>query len=405
MIKQTSFIALFFLLLACNNTNHATTNHAPVITEPCCTLLPCVFNEEMSKTREDSIRRNMNVGVLTRRLDSLFSYRVAAGFNGNVLIEKNGIIIYKKSFGIENYASRILLSENSKFQLASISKQFTAIAILKLVEDNKLGLSTSVDQFFAGFPYKNITIQSLLSHRSGLPEYMHVFSNKAKPYVVATNQDIIKWFITDKPPVASPVNSKFEYCNSNYCLLAAIVEKVSGQDFASFMRQQIFLPLGMTNSYVITTNDPLINEHKTFGYTPKWEVHGLDFFDGVVGDKGVYTTTSDMYTWSKMLRSSCLVSKETLTQMFLPRSFEKPGRKNYGYGFRLLDAQNDSTKIIYHNGWWKGYNTSFYMSPFAKYTIVVLGNKFNKTVYQAQPIIDILTGKISESIEGLEGTD
>jgi CubicO group peptidase (beta-lactamase class C family) len=131
----------------------------------------------------------------------------------------------------------------------------------------------------------------------------------------------------------------------------------------------------------------------------------LDFFDGVVGDKGVYTTTSDMYTWSKMLRSSCLVSKETLTQMFLPRSFEKPGRKNYGYGFRLLDTQNDSTKIIYHNGWWKGYNTSFYMSPFAKYTIVVLGNKFNKTVYQAQPIIDILTGKLSESIEGLEGAD
>lgn len=405
MIKRTSFISLFFLLLACNNTNHAKTNHTPVSTESCCALLPCVFNGETNKISEDSVKRSMNVDVLTRRLDSLFSYRVAAGFNGNVLIEKNGIIIYKKSFGIENYASRTLLNENSKFQLASISKQFTAIAILKLVEENRLSLSNTVDQFFEGFPYQNITILSLLSHRSGLPEYMHVFSNKAKPYVVATNQDIIKWFITDKPPVASLVNTKFEYCNSNYCLLAAIVEKVSGQDFASFMRQHIFLPLGMTNSYVITTNDPLINDHKTYGYTPKWEVHGLDFFDGVVGDKGIYTTTSDMYTWSKMLRSSCLVSKETLTQMFLPRSFEKPGRKNYGYGFRLLDAQNDSTKIIYHNGWWKGYNTSFYMSPFAKYTIIVLGNKFNKTVYQAQPVIDILTGKLSESIEGLEGSD
>jgi len=405
MIKRTSFITLFFLLLACNNSNHAKPNHATVLNEQCCNLLPCVFDQELNKAKEDSIRCYMNAGVLSRRLDSLFSYRVAAGFNGNVLIEKNGIIIYKKSFGIENYASKSLLNENSKFQLASISKQFTAIAILKLVEENKLGLSNTVDQFFTGFPYKNITIQSLLSHRSGLPEYMHVFSNKAKPYVVATNQDIIKWFITDKPPIASIVNTKFEYCNSNYCLLAAIVEKVSGQDFASFMRKNIFLPLGMKNSFIITSDDPLINEHRTFGYTPTWETHGLDFFDGVVGDKGVFTTTGDMYTWSKMLQSSCLISKETLSQMFLPRSFEKPGRKNYGYGFRLLDAQNDSTKIIYHNGWWKGYNTSFYMSPFAKYTIIVLGNKFNKTVYQAQPIIDILTGKLSSSSESLESSD
>ena len=347
----------------------------------------------------------MNLAVLSRRLDSLFSYRVGVGFNGNVLIEKNGIIIYKKSFGLENYASKTLLTEDSKFQLASISKQFTAVAVLKLVEEKKLDLSNTVDQFFLGFPYKNITIQSLLSHRSGLPEYMHVFSDKAKPYAVASNQDIINWFIADRPPLASIVNTKFEYCNSNYCLLAAIIEKVSGQDFASFMRKNIFLPLGMTNSFIITTNDTMINNHRTYGYTPKWETHELDFFDGVVGDKGVFTTTRDMYTWSKMLQSSCLVSKESLTQMFLPRSFEKPGRKNYGYGFRLLDAQSDTTKIIYHNGWWKGYNTSFYMSPYAKYTIIVFGNKFNKTVYQAQPIIDILTGKVTDAVEGLEGSD
>ena len=403
-MKKSFIVFSLLLFFACNNSNHAKTNNNASLNNECCELLPCICNKDKTPIEELTIKKKMNAETICLRLDSLFSTRVKGGFNGNVLIAKNGVVVYKKSFGFENYSKKDFLTEDSKFQLASISKQFTAVAILKLIQEKKLSLLNTVDQYFPSFPYKNITIKCLLSHRSGLPEYMHVFSNKIKPFSITNNNEILKWFAEDLPPMAAPVETKFEYCNSNYCVLAAILEHVTGQDFASYMRQTIFLPLGMKNTYVLTTNDPSINVHRTFGYTPKWEMHDLDFFDGVVGDKGIFTTTVDMYTWSKMLKSGCLLSQEIIKEMFQPRSFEKPGRKNYGYGFRMLDPQSDTSKLIYHNGWWKGYNTSFYMSAFYDYTIIVLGNKYNRSIYQALPIIDILVGKVEDgSIEGEDG--
>ncbi len=386
------------MFLACTNSNQAKTSNNSVLKSECCELLPCVCANDFSSTEELAIKYKMNANAICTRLDSLFLSRVKYGFNGNVLIAKNGVVLYKKSFGLENFSKKDSLNADSKFQLASISKQFTAVAILKLIEEKKLTLQNTVDQFFPAFPYKNITIKSLLSHRSGLPEYLHVFNSKIRPFSITNNLEVLTWFAEEKPPVAAPVETKFAYCNTNYCVLAAIVENVGGEDFAVYMRKNIFLPLGMNNSFVLTTSDPSINIRRTFGYTPKWEMHDLDFFDGVVGDKGVFTTTTDLYIWSKMLKSNCLLSKETIHEMFQPRSFEKPGRKNYGYGFRMLDAQNDSLKLIYHNGWWKGYNTSFYMSPFNDYTIIVLGNKYNRSIYQAQPIIGFLTGKAETSV-------
>lgn len=369
-------------------------------------LLPCILKDTVDAACYDDVCKKINKKKISYQLDTFFANRAkATNFNGNILVEKNGIILYSKSFGIENNITKTPLSEDSKFQLASISKQFTACAILQLVEAKKLNLSSTVDQIIPGFPYAGITIQSLLCHRSGLPEYMHVFSSKIKDAYVTDNDEVLSWLAKEKPPIAFKVNTKFTYCNTNYLVLASIVEKVSQEDFACYMRNHIFLPLGMMNSFVITTDNERINQHRTVGYTGSWQEYKTDFFDGVVGDKGVYTTTKDMLLWSKAIYSDCFINSDIMKEAFTPRSFEKPGEKNYGYGFRLLHCQSDSAKLVYHNGWWKGYNTCFYTSPCHKFTIIVFSNKYTRSVYAMQPVLDILLGNKTSAPLLAEGED
>lgn len=393
-----SFILPFILLVltvhsaSCSNKKAALEQNNPTLSASDSVIYNCLMSTLKPIDVQDSIYHHAKQSNIIYSLDTLFSNRNKWGFNGNVLIAKHGVIIYEKCFGFENYENKELLCKDSKFQLASISKQFTAIAILKLAEERRLGLKNTVEQFFPDFPYKDIAIQDLLCHRSGIPEYMDVFTSKIKPNSVASNMDLINWFITDKPKVNFKVNTQFTYCNSNYAILAAIVEQVTGQSFEAYMEQEIFKPLGMFHTHVITTSNHDITFHRTMGYTPKWSLHELDYFDGITGDKGIFTTLEDLYLWSRMLHSECLISRSTIEEAFTPRSFEKPGVKNYGYGFRMLYYQSDSSKIIFHNGWWKGYNTSFYFHPNDEYTIIVLSNKLNKSVYQNNEIIKIITG-------------
>ncbi len=369
-------------------------------------LLPCILKDTLDATCYDDMCKKINKKLLSYALDTFFSNKAKwSNFNGTVLVEKNGVILYNKSFGVENNIERTPINDQSKFQLASISKQFTACAILQLVQAHKIILTNTVDQYIKDFPYPGVTIQSLLCHRSGLPEYMHVFSSKIKDNYVCDNEEVINWFIKEKPAIAAKPNTKFAYCNTNYLLLANIVEKVSGIDFATYMRNNIFLPIGMVNTYVITTNNEKINEHRTTGYTGSWQEYKTDFFDGVVGDKGVYTTSKDMLLWSKAIYSNCFIDSSVMKEAFIPRSFEKAGEKNYGYGFRMLHPQSDTAKLIYHNGWWKGYNTCFYTSPYYKFTIIVLSNKYTRTVYAVQPAINILCGTKADALSAEEGAD
>lgn len=381
------------LLLSCKEKENTSQLASSSENELCGVLLPCILKDTVTGECYNEVCKNINKKSLSYQLDTFFANKTnATRFNGSILIEKKGIILYSKSFGVEDKTSNQPISDQSKFQLASISKQFTACAILQLVQQNKINLDANVDSYIAGFPYDGVSIKSLLCHRSGLPEYMHVFSSKIKDAYVTDNNEVLSWLKNEKPPIAAKPNTKFAYCNTNYLLLASIVEKISGVDFATYVRKNIFLPLGMLNTHVITTSNEAINQHRTTGYTGSWQAYNTDFFDGVVGDKGVYSTTKDMLLWSKAIYSNCFIDTSLMKEAFTPRSFEKPGEKNYGYGFRLLHPQSDTSKLIYHNGWWKGYNTCFYTSPFHKFTIIVLSNKYTRSVYSVQPIIDILTG-------------
>jgi CubicO group peptidase (beta-lactamase class C family) len=315
-------------------------------------------------------------------------------FNGAVLIAHNGRPIYQQTFGYADLATKDVLTQSTPFELASISKTFTSTAILKLNDQGLLDLDAPVKLYFPDFPYEAVTIRHLLSHRSGLPDYVFMgnsFITDRTHYM--SNEDVVNIFAKKKAPLLFTPNSKFEYSNSNYAILAAIVSKVTGMKFQAYMRDSIFMPLGMWHSFVFdyedTTQKEYAKTHDAYGQKLKDVC-----FDGAVGDKGVYSTAEDMLKWDNALKTGKVLSEESLEEAYKPRSFERESfdnseTKNYGYGWRM-SKQADGNNIIYHNGWWHGNNNVFARNLRDNTTIIVLGNRLNQGNYTTDPIWEIL---------------
>jgi CubicO group peptidase (beta-lactamase class C family) len=334
-------------------------------------------------------------------IEQVIQRKLAEGFNGNVLIAQKGVIIYQNAFGFANDSVKNNLQ--SKFQLASLSKTFTAVAVMKLAEQGKLGLDYTVKDYYPNFPYDGITIRSLLCHRSGLPFYQYTFDKMVRESkIYPTNQQIMEWFATVQPTpkIFNQADHYFGYNNTNFAILAALVEKVTGKDFEKYMHENIFGPAGMKDSYIVTTKNDSININRTVGYQFGRKLQ-KDYYDDISGDKGVYSTLSDLLKWHTALKNNTLISKESFREMIMPRSFEFPGLRNYGYGFRLWVNAKQQTDYVYHTGWWKGYNTIMFFDPREDFVIILLSNKYNRTVYNIKQIIEIMHGGNSTMEESI----
>lgn len=371
----------------------------------------CIEQHKLSAAQELAIRKEIHAEAKAVRIDSLFQKKYTRqGFNGTVLIAQKGVTIYKNAFGYRDFISKTPLSLNSAFQLASISKTFTGVAILMMAQEGKLQMSDSIQQYLPKFPYHGITISDLLSHRSGLPNYLYAFENKRRLNgAPPTNDTILKWFIEANPlpaPYARPGKS-FSYNNSNFVLLSCILEKVSGMSYAAFMRSRIFEPLGMRHSYIDNLAPDSLLQLRTSGHNGN-RVNKRDFYDGVYGDKGVYSTVEDLTKWHYALTNHCLLNKYWLKEAFTPRNLEKKSRHNYGLGFRLMTQITNMKKVeyIYHTGWWQGYSTIFWYSPANDYIIIILGNKRSMSVYDIKPVMAILEGnRNANEISGNDAID
>jgi CubicO group peptidase (beta-lactamase class C family) len=314
----------------------------------------------------------------TNIVDSFFTMiHKANGFNGAVLVTEKGKMVYNKSFGFNDFASKGPLSEYSIFQLASVSKQFTAVSIMILQERGVLKYSDPVSKFFPGFPYPEITVDLLLSHRSGLPNYVYFceeyYSEKDKQL---SNRKLVDLLIQHKPQLYFPPDKKFNYCNTNYCILAAIVEQVSQTSFADFVQTEIFDVLGMKNSYI---GHDFSGAHKSMtvtGYDEKDKPPVEDYMDGLLGDKSIYSCTHDLNIWDKALYTEKLVKQSTLNAAMKPANDDMIGGRNYCYGWRIKSLP-DGTPVYYHGGWWKGFNTFFMRNPKDNSSIIILSNRVN----------------------------
>jgi CubicO group peptidase (beta-lactamase class C family) len=310
-------------------------------------------------------------------------------FNGGILIAKNGSVVYEKYAGLIDRRTKdsLPITDSTSMHVASTSKTFTAVAILRLVQQNKLSLNDTITKFFPNLPYKNITVKMLLNHRSGLPNYLYymthakwgIQANGKWNRQFATNSDVLEVMINKKPDPTGKVDERFTYCNTNYVLLALIIEKITGISFPDYLQETIFGPLQMKHSFVYQQKD---TARATPTFTWRGAYWDMDFLDVTYGDKNIYTTPRDLLKWDQALYTEQLVSKPLLDSAFAPYSFEKPSVHNYGLGWRLQILPNGK-KVVYHFGKWHGSNAAFGRLIDEKATIIIIGNRFTNSIYNA----------------------
>jgi CubicO group peptidase (beta-lactamase class C family) len=344
---------------------------------------------------------------ISARLDEFLSgQQKHFRFNGNVLVAENGVPILQKSYGYADYNTKRLLNDSSVFELASVSKQFTATGILLLVDKGKLKLTDSLRQFFPELPYHNITIWNMLTHTSGLPDYFEAMIEKWDHNKIAFNSDMIAFLVKEKLPVLFPPGTKWEYSNTAYVILASIIEKVSGQRFADYMAENIFKPLQMNHTRTYNTRRSLKDTiaNYAFGYfyhdslkkymipDEEPELSFVIYLDGLQGDGIINSTTTDLLKWDRSIKNHSLLNEATQQEMVKGQAMMDTATKKY-YGFGVGVGKNEFGNTISHSGGWPGYVTFLARNTDKDQTFIVLSNNMSNSQTISLTLQNILAGK------------
>lgn len=365
-------LSLVLIVPSCKNIFKKSKAEIPI--EELNILAPELLYKDLGKSVRDK---------KARQIERTFQHlERSTGFNGVVLYAEQGQLVFEKTFGYENPRTRrIPLELNSRFELASVSKIFTATAILILKERGLLDLDQDIRHYIPDWPYEHISVRHLLTHRSGLSRYESLADEYWPDQAIFLSNDaMIELYRKHLPtPYFQPDNG-FHYCNVNYALLGSIIERVSGQSFASFMRENIFEPAGMHHSMIYEAN----YDAPVSGY-PEGIVSGYDivrkgmirvadnYLNGVQGDKGMFSTVGDLFNFELALNGGLLISEESIKEAYSPGSPAHKGRKdNYGLGWRI---KSESDSAIYHYGWWKGFRNFFIRDLAQQKTLIILTNK------------------------------
>lgn len=341
--------------------------------------------EQWPAVNIDSIVIDLDKPVLERKYaqidKSLTNLKKKTTFNGTVLFAEKGRVILEKEYGVSNLRNRKGdLHADDVFQLSSVSKMFTAEAIMILKTRGLVDYDADIRTYIPEFPYEGITVRMLMTHRSGLSRYETLADNnwpdKKKPF---TNDDMIRLYVEYQPNPYSKPDSRFHYCNVNYALLASIVERVSGKRFVDFMREDLFDVIGMYDSYIYDMpTDTMVSTYLpgcVQGYyvgrrRPRQAQN--EYLNGVKGDKIMFSNVGDMYRFKLAIDYGLLVPDTIQAEAFMPGSLKYSKKKdNYGFGWRISSKYPD---CYYHYGWWKGYRSFFLIDKANDRTIIVLTN-------------------------------
>jgi len=337
-------------------------------------------------------------------------------FNGNVLIAEKGNILFQKSFGFSDYDNQIPLNDSSLFELASIGKQFTAMGILMLENNELLSLDDSLRKFFPELPYYKIKIHHLLTHTSGLPDYGELLDYKWNHKEIAFNKDMISMLAKEKPATYFKPGEKWEYCNTGYALLASIIEKVTGLTFKDFMQKNIFTPLQMEHTRVYNTRrsgEILANYAYGYVYSDSLERYILpdslpdynyvSFLDGIQGDGVINSTTSDLFKWDRFLNEKNLGFDTLVRKLMHPHvlcdsariaSYERyNGTSKLHYGYGVFIGKNEFGDFIYHGGQWPGYKTEIFHYINDDIAIIVLSNNESNATPTRYALSNIMSNR------------
>lgn len=316
---------------------------------------------------------------------SLFFEKIWSEKNDNVafLVAKNGQIIYENYMGYANKRTGEMIHKNMPLHIASVSKVLTSTAILMLIDAKKIKLDQKLNTIITNFPYPDVTIQTLLNHRSGMKNYAYFTfeSGNWDKHKTLTNEDIVKVMVEKEIPLESKTDTRFSYCNTNYAVLALVIERITGLTYPKAMKEMIFDPLGMTNTFVFDIEkdrDMIAPSYKG----NNMEI-GIDYLDGIYGDKNIYSTPRDILKFEKARYAPFFLNRDLLKKVYKGYSYESKGTRNYGLGIRLIEWDKGEP-FYYHNGWWHG-NTSCYINlRKEKVMIIVLSNKYTQKTYKTK---------------------
>ncbi|MER0465546.1 serine hydrolase [Bacillus cabrialesii subsp. cabrialesii] len=315
-------------------------------------------------------------------------------FNGTILAAEDGDILYHHSFGYADLTEKRPLQTNSLFELASLSKPFTALGVILLEEKGILGYEDKVERWLPGFPYKGVTIRHLLNHTSGLPDYMGWFFANWDQHKIAVNQDIVDMLMNEGLPGYFEPNEGWLYSNTGYVLLAVIIEKASGMSYADFMKTRIFSPVGMKETRVYNRRlRPERIDHYAYGYV--YDVHSetyvlpddleetnyVVYLDGIQGDGTVNSVASDLFRLDQVLYEDDFISNASKEAAFSPVRLNNGETFDYGFGWGLQNSP-EKGKIVSHSGGWPGYSTMMVRYIDHRKTLIYLSNKEEDAEYE-----------------------
>lgn len=308
------------------------------------------------------------------------------GFNtGNILVYENGEIIFQNSDGLRKINPIDSLTLDSQFRIASISKQFTGIAIMKLKQAEKLDYDQKVNTILTDFPYNDITIRHLLNHTSGLGDDEelideHFIPQDSTKNIIIGNKEILEVLYKVKPELDFQSGEDWQYSNIGYTVLASIVEKVSKKHFRDFLKEQIFDPLEMNNTslykYQIEEDPKMPN--RVFGYNKALNQKDLisedyQLINDVRGSGGIYSTLRDLYKWNMALANYEVLPKSYMDEAWSWGTLNNGEKVRYGFGWKFPEDKTKD-KVVYHAGDWAGFGTFLYNDIGTKSGYVVLTN-------------------------------
>lgn len=343
-------------------------------------LYPILFGMLLVCT---SCKMRTDEAAIVHSLDTLFTG--VRDFSGVALLADKGKPVYHRAFGYRNFNTRERMDTGTVFELASVSKQFTAMIIMMLRREGKVDYGDSLRKFIPELPYTGITVRHLLNHTSGLPDYQALMDQHWDKSRIAGNDDNIEHLVRYHPSVLFLPGEKFDYSNTGYMLLATIAERASGMDFVDMMNARILQPLGMLATGIRTRKQKHAMANVAWGhiyvrekqrFVPADSFPEFNYTIWLGNRKGpgrVSSTTSDLLRWDRALHDSKLVDQKSMNEAMMPATLRNGEKSFYGFGWYLQDDPVLG-KIIFHTGDNPGYKTIIMRFPDVDKTFILLNN-------------------------------
>ncbi len=334
-----------------------------------------------------------NISDKSNLVDAILAdYNQPASPGAAVMVISGGKILYSHGYGLANLEEKIPVGTNTNFRLASVTKEFTATAIMILINRGKLRFDEKLTDIFPGFPAygEKIKITNLLDHTSGLIDYENLIPDTAT--IQVKDKDVLEMMMKQDSTYFEP-GSKYQYSNTGYALLAMIVEKISGQHFAKFLKENIFDPLKMSNSVAYEKGISEVT-NRAYGYSEKNSVFirtDQSLTSAVLGDGGIYTSVEDMYKWDQSLYTEKILPKKLIEKSFTRGILNNGEKIDYGFGWHLKTYKNH--EIVYHTGSTIGFRNVIYRIPDKKFTVILLTNRDEgESEKIAEELVDVYLG-------------